>query len=86
MTDWNPSTTEPFQYPSDYGRQAPHAASPIPENVFKAIDGDAREVGGAWQEPEVYHGSVGRTMFDTPSSDDTSVTVLVPRERVGAIR
>lgn len=53
---------------------------PVPQEVFQSIDADAEKVGGAWEEPEEYIGSIGRTMFDTPSSKDNSLTVLLPRE------
>jgi hypothetical protein len=36
----------------------------------------ANENGGAYQEPEAYRGSVARTMFDRPGSEDGTVTVL----------
>ncbi|WP_448639435.1 ATP-binding protein [Geodermatophilus sp. URMC 63] len=36
----------------------------------------------AWNEPEAYRGSVGRTMFDTPGAKDNSVTVLLPTDAV----
>lgn len=52
----------------------------LPGEVFERIDSDAEAVGGAWEEPAAYAGSIGRTMFDTPSSEDNSLTVLLPRE------
>lgn len=54
----------------------------LPSEVFERIDADAEEAGGAWEEPAEYVGSIGRTMFDTPSSEDNSLTVLLPRESV----
>lgn len=36
----------------------------------------------AWEEPEAYRGSVGRTMFDTPGAKDNTVTVLLPTDAV----
>jgi len=53
---------------------------PVSQEVFQSIDADAEKAGGAWEEPEEYVGSIGRTMFDTPSSKDNSLTVLLPRE------
>jgi DNA helicase HerA-like ATPase len=60
-------------------------SEPVPEYVFDRIDQDADGAGGMWTEPEEYSGSVGRTMFDTPSSDDMNVTVLLPRESMEAL-
>lgn len=37
---------------------------------------------GEWQEPEEFEGSIGRTMFDTPTSKDHTVTVLLPRDKI----
>jgi DNA helicase HerA-like ATPase len=54
--------------------------APVAQEVFDSIDADAEKAGGAWREPEEYVGSIGRTMFDTPSSKDNSITVLLPRE------
>lgn len=51
-----------------------------PSDVFHSIEADAEAAGGEWKEPAAYEGSVGRTMFDTPSSEDNSITVLLPRE------
>lgn len=51
-----------------------------PSDVFRSIEVDAEAAGGEWKEPAAYEGSVGRTMFDTPSSEDNSITVLLPRE------
>ncbi|NCC35489.1 MAG: DUF853 family protein, partial [Chloroflexia bacterium] len=51
-----------------------------PSDVFRSIDADAEAAGGEWKEPAAYEGSVGRTMFDTPSSKDNSLIVLLPRE------
>src|SRR5688572_13333313 len=52
----------------------------VPDRVAAAIAEDAVRAGGEWAEPAEYAGSVGRTMFDSPASEDNSVTVLLPRE------
>lgn len=52
----------------------------VPMGVSAAIEEDAVRAGGEWQEPPEYAGSVGRTMFDSPGSEDDSVTVLLPRD------
>ena len=54
----------------------------VPEAALSAIDQQIEEAGGAFEEPEGYKGSVARTMFDTPSSEDGTVTVLIPREKM----
>jgi len=60
-------------------------AEPVPEYALERIDREADGAGGAWTEPEAYSGSVGRTMFDTSSSDDMNLTVLLPRENMEAL-
>lgn len=41
--------------------------------------------GGPYQEPEAYRGSCARTMFDRPSSEDGTVTVLVPEHQMATV-
>lgn len=57
----------------------------LPLEALAALDEDAERVGGPWEEPEAYLGSVGRTMFDSPTSVDHSITVLLPREHLAAL-
>jgi DNA helicase HerA-like ATPase len=38
--------------------------------------------GEGLREPEAYVGSIGRTMFDTPSAEDGTVAVLLPKEHI----
>ena len=57
----------------------------VPEEAFKAIGEDSEKAGGAWIPPTDYEGSIGRTMFDTPSSKDGTVTVLMPNENIDAL-
>jgi DNA helicase HerA-like ATPase len=55
---------------------------PTPSEVRTRLDGQIREAGGAWEEPAAFRGSVGRTMFDSPTSEDNTITVLLPREHL----
>jgi DNA helicase HerA-like ATPase len=57
----------------------------IPKAVMKAVESDIAAAGGELKEPPEYEGSLGRTMFDMPSSDDGTVTVLLPRERMAEL-
>jgi len=56
-----------------------------PEEAFKAIDEDSGRAGGPWTPPAGCEGSIGRTMFDTPSSKDGTVTVLMPNENINEL-
>lgn len=56
-----------------------------PTEVFEAIEEDSRLAGGEHLPQEGTEGSVGRTMFDTPSSKDGTVTVLLPKHSIDAL-
>ncbi|MEA2573006.1 MAG: hypothetical protein QOH93_304, partial [Chloroflexia bacterium] len=59
--------------------------APVPSDILEQLDQDIAASGGEWQEPEEYLGAVGRTMFDLPTSEDNTVTVLLPREEIGRV-
>lgn len=54
----------------------------VPEEVMLTVDKQIAEAGGPLEEPEEYKGSIARTMFDMASSNDGTVTVLFPRDRL----
>ena len=54
----------------------------IPQEALQAIDEDSIDAGGAYIPPPGYEGSVGRTMFDMPTSKDGTLTVLLPPENI----
>jgi DNA helicase HerA-like ATPase len=58
---------------------------PVPDDVLEELDREVAEAGGEWSEPEEYQGAVGRTMFDLPSSEDNTVTVLLPGDEISAV-
>lgn len=58
---------------------------PVPDDVLESLDREIAEAGREWSEPAEYAGAVGRTMFDLPSSEDHTVTVLLPGEEISAI-
>lgn len=57
--------------------------TPVPTERPEDSDhlGDIRSL-PAWEEPETYRGSIGRTMFDTPGAKDNTITVLLPTDSV----
>src|SRR5712692_1069614 len=57
---------------------------PLPQEVFEQIDQEITQAGGEWSEPPEYADAVGRTMLDLPNSEDTTVTVLLPRDEIHA--
>ena len=56
-----------------------------PENAFETLDVDGESAGGPWTPPTEYKDSIGNTMFDTPSSKDGTITVLLPNENIDAL-
>lgn len=57
----------------------------LPADTVDRIIADGDAIGGPWSEPETHHGAVGRTMFDSPSSVDHAITVLLPREHLARV-
>jgi len=58
---------------------------PLPEGVMAAVSRHSAALGGEYAPPKEYIGSVGRTMFDLPSSEDNTITVLLPHEHLGSL-
>jgi DNA helicase HerA-like ATPase len=55
-------------------------AARLPEEYLQPISDVSR-----FEEPEAYRGSIGRTMFDLPTSHDGSVTILLPAEEIAKV-
>lgn len=57
----------------------------------KVVEASARleresvDLGGPYQEPEIYRGSVARTMFDRPGTEDGSLTILVAESNIDRV-
>ncbi len=62
--------------------QAAAAVKAVPAKALQELDAEIAAAGGELLEPAEYAGSIGRTLFDTPASDDGTITVLLPAERV----
>ena len=59
-----------------------HRSVPLPQAVLEQLDQDIVQAGGEWSEPEEYKGAIGRTMFDIASSEDNTLTILLPRDDI----
>jgi hypothetical protein len=57
----------------------------MPLSFSESLEEEIAEAGGEWQELEEFEGAIGRTMFDTPSSKDNTVTVLMPPDQISAV-
>ncbi len=70
------------KYTHNSAQQQSQLSLPLPEEVLEQIEQEAVQNGGEEAEPPEYQGAIGRTMFDVPSSQDNTLTVLLPRENV----
>ena len=61
-------------------REQTQQSIPLPRDVFERLDQDIQRAGGEWSEPPEYEEAIGRTMFDLPTSEDNTVTVLLPKD------
>src|SRR6266496_2177876 len=59
-----------------------HLSLPLPREIFEQIEQESARAGGEWSEPAEYDTAVGRTMFDLPSSEDDTVTVLLSKDDI----
>ncbi|MDQ5823854.1 MAG: ATP-binding protein [Chloroflexota bacterium] len=81
MSDGNTNPNLQSGSPHRWGQPG----APVPADILEQLDQDIAASGGEWQEPVEYLGAVGRTMFDLPTSEDNTVTVLLPREEIGRV-
>jgi DNA helicase HerA-like ATPase len=65
--------------------QASSAGRPRTVNIEEALSADIKEAGGPFEPHPDEDGAVGRTMYDTPASQDHTVTVLLPSENLDAL-
>lgn len=54
-------------------------------DMTQQLEEEVALTGSEPEEGDRVEGEVGRTMYDAPSSKDNTVTVLLPREQIGAI-
>jgi DNA helicase HerA-like ATPase len=65
--------------------QSDESVRDAPLSAAQTLAEDAVNNGGAFAEDPDYQGSFGRTLFDDRSSEDGTVTVVFPPERIGDI-
>jgi DNA helicase HerA-like ATPase len=56
----------------------------VPNEVFESLNQQAEKNGGEWQLSPEHEGCIGWTMFDMPSSNDGTIIVLLPQEKIEA--
>ena len=59
------------------------ASREMTDRFMNMLEEEIVLAGGEWQEDEESRGSVGFTMYDTPTSKDNTVTVLLPADQIG---
>jgi DNA helicase HerA-like ATPase len=55
------------------------------EEFKTTLENEIKDVGVEFEVGEEFEGAVGRTMFDTPTSKDNTVTVLLPPDQIGNV-
>jgi hypothetical protein len=65
--------------------QSEDAVREAPVSAGQTLAEDAANNGGAFAEDPDYQGSFGRTLFDDRASEDGTVTVVFPPERIGDV-
>lgn len=73
------------EYEQNSAAERDHLSALIPDVVLEQLDKDIARAGGEWTEPAEYLGAIGRTMFDLPSSEDNTITVLVPKDEISKV-
>lgn len=58
------------------------AVQPAPASQ---LEEEIRLAGDEWRELDEFQGAIGRSMYDTPTSKDGTVTVLTPPDRINQI-
>ena len=53
-----------------------------PSDLLQRLDADIEAAGGELEPDPFMDGAIGATMFDLPSSEDNTVTVLLPKEHI----
>lgn len=64
------------------GAPADFQADPVPPDTLEALEKTGEDAGGPYVEAPEFRGSIGRTMFDLPSSADGSITVVLSKENI----
>ena len=58
------------------------AVQPVPDEFSKSLTEEIDLAGGEFDEGAEFEGSIGRTMYDTPTSKDNTVTILLPSDKI----
>lgn len=75
---------EPASYSAEMPAPTP-AIFPLDPAIFGPghLEDDAKLAGGEWTADPANEGAIAWTMFDSPGSDDNTLTILLERENIG---
>ena len=71
--------------PGELPQPPEEIARRLPPEALERMREDTHARGGPYQAPAWREGSVGCTMFDTPTSEDDTVAVLLPKESIAQL-
>lgn len=58
---------------------------PVQDDFMDRLEEEIDLAGGEFQDDEDFTGAIGRTMYDTPTSKDNTITVLLPPDNLGKV-
>ncbi len=58
-------------------------ATPLDPGIFERLTEVSNEAGGAWVAEPGQEGVIAWTTFDSPASDDNTITILLERDNIG---
>ncbi|MDQ3007170.1 MAG: ATP-binding protein [Chloroflexota bacterium] len=61
------------------------AVQPMSDKFAEALSEEIDLAGGEFEEGAEFEGNIGRTMYDTPTSKDNTVTVLLPSDNIANV-
>ncbi len=57
----------------------------MPPEFASRLEEEIDSAGGEWKQGVEFEGAIGRTMYDTPTSKDNTVTVLLPPDEISRV-
>ncbi|MBI4336490.1 MAG: ATP-binding protein, partial [Chloroflexi bacterium] len=63
-------------------KPAGEAIQQVPDSALASMANEINEAGGEWKGNPEDEGAIGWTAFDSPSSDDGTVTILLPKDTI----
>ena len=61
------------------------AVQPVNDKFTESLSEEIDLAGGEYEEGAEFEGAIGRTMYDTPTSKDNTITVLLPSDRIANV-